>query len=204
MIPSISLNVIVKNGGRDIARMLSSVKNLVKEIIVVDTGSTDNTIQICNDFNIKVINNPVDNWTGVECVKSRQLALESSNMPWVLVMDDDEELGVLLIDEMRTFIHQNKFDCLNIRRVNFRDNQESYYDTVSRLFRNNIGYRWFTENGHKHYSHEYISLSSNGLDTGKSCTSINEMYHFGWLYLTDNKLSEKMKRYSNVGYYPIC
>ena len=51
----ISLCMIVKNEERSLSRTLESAKELVDEIIIVDTGSTDNTIQIAKSYNAKYL-----------------------------------------------------------------------------------------------------------------------------------------------------
>ena len=48
--PTISLCMIVKNEEIHIARCLDSVAELVDEIIIVDTGSTDSTVEIVSDY----------------------------------------------------------------------------------------------------------------------------------------------------------
>ena len=54
--PTLSLCMIVKNEERFLEQCLNSVKGLVDEIIVVDTGSTDNTKQIAQKFTDKIFN----------------------------------------------------------------------------------------------------------------------------------------------------
>ena len=55
---TISLCMIVKNEERHLARCLDSVAELVEEIIIVDTGSTDRTVEIASDYTEKVYTYP--------------------------------------------------------------------------------------------------------------------------------------------------
>lgn len=56
--PTISLCMIVKNEEMHIARCLDSVAELVEEIVIVDTGSTDRTVEIVSDYTSKVYSYP--------------------------------------------------------------------------------------------------------------------------------------------------
>lgn len=51
---SISLSMIVKNEGKHLYDCLNSVNDVVDEIVIVDTGSTDNTLEIAKSFNAKI------------------------------------------------------------------------------------------------------------------------------------------------------
>ena len=54
--PSLSLALIVKNEARCLARCLHSVQGVASEIVVVDTGSTDETVRIARDCQARVVN----------------------------------------------------------------------------------------------------------------------------------------------------
>lgn len=54
MSSGISLSMIVKNEGKHLYECLNSVKNVVDEIVIVDTGSTDNTLEVAKSFNAKI------------------------------------------------------------------------------------------------------------------------------------------------------
>ena len=51
---SLSLCMIVKDEGKTLERCLNSVKSFINEIIIVDTGSKDNTVEIAKKFNAKI------------------------------------------------------------------------------------------------------------------------------------------------------
>ncbi|MBP1761316.1 MAG: glycosyl transferase, group 2 family, partial [Firmicutes bacterium] len=87
--PSFSLTMIVKNEEQNIGRCLDSVKNLVGEIIIVDTGSTDRTVEICRSYNAQIFSCPwQDNFA-----QARNFGLDKVSQDWVLWLDADEEIA---------------------------------------------------------------------------------------------------------------
>jgi len=56
--PTLSACMIVKNEEKFLAQCLQSIKNAVDEIIVVDTGSTDRTVEIAQSFGAKIYYHP--------------------------------------------------------------------------------------------------------------------------------------------------
>ena len=93
----ISATVICKNEEACIGKCLSSLKGLA-EIVVVDSGSTDGTLAIVEDFSrrglpIRLIHQP---WLGY--ARQKQFALDQASSPWVLSIDADEWLD----DDLRT------------------------------------------------------------------------------------------------------
>jgi glycosyltransferase involved in cell wall biosynthesis len=87
----ISATVICKNEEACIGKCLSSLEGLA-EIIVVDSGSTDGTLAIVEDFSrrgfpIRLIHQP---WLGY--ARQKQFALDEASNPWILSIDADEWL----------------------------------------------------------------------------------------------------------------
>ena len=84
----ISACLITLNEARNLRRALASVAPLVDEILIVDSGSTDGTLQIAHDSGARIIVQP---WLGY--VAQKNLALEHATHPWVLSLDSDEEIS---------------------------------------------------------------------------------------------------------------
>jgi len=82
-----SVAIVCKNNESTIARTLESVRPLAAEIVAIDSGSTDRTIQVLESFGARVIRSP---WLGF--VATKQKALEACTQPWVLALDSDESL----------------------------------------------------------------------------------------------------------------
>lgn len=87
--PKISLSMIVKNEETSLPRCLNSVNDVVDEIIIVDTGSTDNTINIAQEFGAKIFNYT---WND-DFSAARNFALRNSTGNFILYLDADEELS---------------------------------------------------------------------------------------------------------------
>ena len=86
---TISLCMIVKNEERCLARCLESVKDFVHEIIIVDTGSTDKTVEIAREFTDSVY---YFEWTD-DFAEARNFALQYATSDYILQLDADEWLG---------------------------------------------------------------------------------------------------------------
>ena len=91
----LSLCMIVKNEEAHLARCLASVKALVDEIIIVDTGSGDKTIKIAQAFGAKVFKYGWDN----DFAQARNFSLSKASGDWVLILDADEVISTM--DHMR-------------------------------------------------------------------------------------------------------
>jgi glycosyltransferase involved in cell wall biosynthesis len=98
--PKLSLAMIVKNEARCLARCLHSIKRVVDEIAIVDTGSSDDTVKIAAEFGGKVSH---FDWTD-DFSAARNFALDQAGGDWVLVLDADEFASEALADEIHEFI----------------------------------------------------------------------------------------------------
>lgn len=85
---TVALSMIVKNGARDLAECLESVRHVTTEIVVADTGSTDESVQIARSAGAKVFSIPWEN----DFAKARNLCLARVTADWVLMLDADERL----------------------------------------------------------------------------------------------------------------
>jgi tetratricopeptide (TPR) repeat protein len=84
----LSLVMIVKDEEEMLSACLDSVKDVVDEMIIVDTGSTDATVAIAESFGAKVIDFP---WTG-SFAEARNVSLDHASGDWVLHLDADERV----------------------------------------------------------------------------------------------------------------
>lgn len=95
----ISVVIITKNEERNILRCLNSVQDVADEIVVVDSGSTDDTAAICEKFGVKFVH---QDWLGYS--EQKNLANSLAANDWILSIDADEELS----DELKQSIFKYK------------------------------------------------------------------------------------------------
>jgi glycosyltransferase involved in cell wall biosynthesis len=86
--PTLALSTIVRDAALSLPACLESVRGIVDEMVIADTGSTDETIEIALGFRAQVI--PVA-WTD-DFAAARNKALAPVKSDWVLVLDADEQL----------------------------------------------------------------------------------------------------------------
>src|SRR5580704_12348973 len=87
----LSVCIVTHNEEANIARTLESVKGIADEIIIVDSGSTDKTVEIAKSFDAKVF---IEDWKGFAAQKNSALAKASGS--WILSLDADEEVSAEL------------------------------------------------------------------------------------------------------------
>ena len=87
--PKLSLCMIVKNEERFLRGCLESVKGIVDEIVIVDTGSTDSTLDIAREYGAVIVQHA---WTD-DFSEARNVSLANATGNWALWMDADEELA---------------------------------------------------------------------------------------------------------------
>jgi glycosyltransferase involved in cell wall biosynthesis len=134
----LSVIVITKNEAQHIGRCLASVA-WADEIIVLDSGSSDETVAICQQFTDKVF---ITDWPGFGPQKQR--ALDKASGDWVLSIDADEEIGLALKDEIQQAMQQNDVQGFEIPRLSSYCGTQIKHggwwpDYVLRLFRRDAG-----------------------------------------------------------------
>lgn len=141
----LSIAIIVKNEEKNIRRLLDSIKLLQRyiltEVIVVDTGSNDNTISIAREYTDKIYEFTWNN----DFSEARNVSISHCVGEWILVLDADEELTD--IEKLIDFLNDDKNKIYNTCEIICR----SYGDTklktyadcgIYRLFRNNAGFHY--------------------------------------------------------------
>ncbi|SHK34283.1 glycosyltransferase family 2 protein [Thermocrinis minervae] len=110
----LSVLIRTKNEEENIARAIKSVLDIADEVVVVDSGSTDRTVQIAKSLGAKVF---FKEWEGY----SQQLnyGLTLCQGPWILVLDADEEVSAELRDSIRKELKKPRYDAYYISRRTF-------------------------------------------------------------------------------------
>lgn len=132
--PLLSVIIITKDEAHNIEDCLKSVE-WADEIVVFDSGSIDNTVDICKRYTDKVF---VTDWPGYGVQKQR--ALEKATGEWVLSIDADERVTPKLKEEILSQIPKTLYDAFDItfsseyckKVIHFGD---WWHDTQAVLFR---------------------------------------------------------------------
>jgi glycosyltransferase involved in cell wall biosynthesis len=111
----LSVVIITRNEESNIQRCLESVR-WADEIIIVDSGSTDSTLDICRQFDCTVIETV---WRGFG--RTKQYAVESATHEWILSVDADEEVSPELAWRIRAILEEPG------DRKGFRIRRKSFY-----------------------------------------------------------------------------
>lgn len=111
---NLSLVMIVKNEQGNLRRCLESVKDIVDEIVIVDTGSTDKTKEIALEFGAKVFDYKWDN----NFSNARNYAIKNSSGDWNLILDGDEYIPKIDLANIRNFINSNNNKIGQVKIVN--------------------------------------------------------------------------------------
>ncbi|MBI1857898.1 MAG: glycosyltransferase family 2 protein, partial [Candidatus Melainabacteria bacterium] len=104
--PLLSAAIITFNEERIIEKTLSAIDNWVDEIIVVDSYSTDNTLNILDMFNVKLIQRK---WEGYS--KQKNYVISQCTGDWILVLDADEIVTEPLKAEISKVIKKPDKKC---------------------------------------------------------------------------------------------
>lgn len=110
----ISAFIITKNEEQRITKAIVSIKDIVDETIVIDSGSTDKTVEIAKSLGAKVIHN---DWPGYVAQKSFGEA--QCQHKWILNIDADEEIAPKLREEIDSIFNNNRQDDYKAYRINF-------------------------------------------------------------------------------------
>jgi tetratricopeptide (TPR) repeat protein len=86
--PTLGLSMIVKDAEALLPQCLDSVRGVVDEIVIGDTGSTDSSVEVARRYGARVITVPWEN----DFSKARNRVLEENRTDWILFMDADEVL----------------------------------------------------------------------------------------------------------------
>ncbi|PKL82210.1 MAG: hypothetical protein CVV24_11320 [Ignavibacteriae bacterium HGW-Ignavibacteriae-3] len=184
--PKLTLSMIVKNEAKHLSECLNSVRDVADEIVIVDTGSNDKTVEIAKSFGAKIYNYK---WIN-DFSAARNFALYQSTGDFILYLDADERLDGKSIPE--------------IKKILASDRKAAYYCTVksydtgggrdtsmryTRIFPNYKGLAF------KGKVHEQIvqSLVENGIKLIQSEVLI---HHYGYDVSSDDKKAKAKRNLS--------
>lgn len=180
--------MIVRDEDAFIKNCLNSIRDVVDEMIIVDTGSTDNTVKICQSLGAKVFHLK---WND-NFATARNFGLEQATGDWIIWLDADEEADPDNVKNLRDILKEEKHHIAGVKLINYYGSypinpDHAYLIHHHRLFRNNIGFRFRNE------IHEQLNVK-------KVIGNINDLpilpvtiHHYGYLEEVTKK-RDKNKR----------
>jgi glycosyltransferase involved in cell wall biosynthesis len=110
--PQLSVTIITLNEERNIGRCIESVKQVADDIIVLDSGSTDNTIAICKQMGVRHMQATWENYS-----RARNIAAENAKYDWILALDADEALSAELITSILKIKKSDEMAFCSFKRL---------------------------------------------------------------------------------------
>ncbi|WP_145407144.1 tetratricopeptide repeat-containing glycosyltransferase family 2 protein [Paenibacillus xylanexedens] len=188
----ISLCMIVKDEAQHLERCLDAVRNVVDEIIVVDTGSTDDTPDIARRYGAIVMRAA---WSG-DFARARNQSLALATNPWILVLDADEVWlpTESMHAELQRLLSSDQDEIwgywIQITSLLGHSGEERVTDAVCRLFRNDPRIA-FTGMIHEEVASSIYAFAPQGI---AACEL--EILHDGYLdkvITSKNKIERNMR-----------
>lgn len=134
--PTISLCMIVKDEEQHLASCLESVQGLIDEIVMMDTGSTDRTLEIARQFHSRIFEVP---WQD-DFALARNESLKQATGDWILILDADEVLSVEEQGQILEAVNDWETGGFRIMTRNYSNDstitgwQPAVQDTVAKSF----------------------------------------------------------------------
>lgn len=174
---SLSATLIVRNEAAVLPRCLTSLAGLVDEVVVVDTGSTDDSLSIAAAHGARTFHHP---WTG-DFSAARNAALDQARGDWILYIDADECAAPLERHDLDTTLVDRSLVAATVR---FRSRSGFTRYRETRLFRRDPRIR-FKNVIHETTMHAIEAVGdADGLQIGESALSLD---HYGYDGNQDHK-----------------
>lgn len=182
----ISLCMIMRDEEEHLDRCLESVRGVVDEIVIVDTGSVDRSLEIAARHGARILH---EEWRN-DFAAPRNTGIDAATGDWILVLDADEEL--IGGHALRDLVEETGVEGYSFREVNFVGAERGIDAVVMsafRLFRNRPEYRYSGA------LHEQVLSTVTGAGYGTTPFVGVEIHHYGYL---DRTTEAKRKRERNM------
>lgn len=189
-IAEISFVIITKNEQKVISRCISSIIDVADEVIILDTGSTDNTMNEIKKFNDEKIKVYQEEWQNDFSI-ARNSAIDKATKDWIFMIDSDEYL--LPEEDLKKIIGMfNQFPNIESAAIcpTIINENEHKLIGVKRIFKNKVGLKF------EGAIHEYL-VNSQGDYNLQSMSANIELGHDGYHEQTMNE-KDKINRNLNL------
>lgn len=192
---TISLCMIVKNEEDVLARCLDSVENIVDEINIIDTGSTDKTVEIAKRFTDRVFH---FDWTG-DFAKARNESLKHATKEYILYLDADD---VLLPADQEKLTRLKETIDSNVDAVSMYYNagtdefgNVTLQYRLNRLLKRSKNFKWEGD------CHNYLNVSGNIINSDVAITHKKTSHSVGRNLAIYEKRREKGEKFTARDYF---
>ena len=139
---NISLCMIVKNEARFIKECIQRAGQICSQLVVIDTGSTDDTIALAREAGADVYEHE---WPG-HFSKARNISLNYAKGEWILILDGDELLDLKSLEQLTSAKLSPEIQAVEFEIVNFSTDDatedNAHFQRQVRLFRNRPTHRY--------------------------------------------------------------
>lgn len=184
----ISLCMIVRDEAELLPGCLEAAAGAFDELVVVDTGSRDATVEVARAHGARVLSRP---WTD-DFSAARNLSLEAATGSWILVLDADERLSPELVGQLRRLTRDDRAGAATVVLRNAYAHGHRRTSRVVRFFRRDASVRFC------HRIHEDLSeaLARFLARTGRRCVALDgPVEHLGY---ARSRMTAKDKRARDV------
>ena len=184
----LSLCMIVKDEEEMLPGCLEPLRGVVDEMIVVDTGSSDRTVEIAESFGAKVVHFP---WNG-SFSDARNVSIDNATGDWIMYLDADEHLEAEDAPKLRELLSRTWREGFNLVETNYTGGEDTGSATTHlalRLWRRRPEYR-FEGRIHEQKTHTMPMYLPERFET----TTIR-VRHYGYL---NQRIASKEKSQRNI------
>lgn len=155
---SLSLCMIVKDEGKTLERCLNSVKSFINEIIIVDTGSKDNTVEIAKKFNAKIYKFKwIDDFSA-----ARNFAFSKATSDYIMWLDGDDFINEDDIKKIENLLSNmdSSYDYISAEYILARNSEGKVSTSLrrNRMVKRQSAFLWVGN------VHEYLAVYGKGLE----------------------------------------
>ncbi|MFE0625085.1 glycosyltransferase [Priestia aryabhattai] len=198
----LTLSMVVKNEShRYLKKVMKEHRQYINEAVIIDDGSTDNTIDICLDslkgIPIHLVKNKNSKFSNeIELRKQQWEETLKTNPDWILNLDADEMFEQKFVSEIHKLLEQKNYDVFSFRLYDFWNDSHYREDP---FWRSHLTYRPFLIRYRENFNYtwretpQHCGRFPKNIFELPNCNSKLRLIHLGWATLQDRL--EKFHRY---------
>ncbi|WP_068618310.1 glycosyltransferase family 2 protein [Paenibacillus tuaregi] len=201
----LTLTMIVKNeSGRYLEKVLAEHRQYIDAAVIIDDGSTDNTLDLCKEYlegiPLHLVSNTSSKFSNEIELRKQQWRETAATQPeWILNLDADEMFETRFVKELPKLLNQTHTDAFCFRLYDFWDeehyredqfwNSHQTYRPFLLRYRTNFEYTW-------RETPQHCGRFPNNIFQLPNALSDIRLKHFGWMKKEDR--IQKFKRYMEL------